>query len=56
MILRDFDGTETVFPADPPLPEVIRTGDTDEGILVTRRYIKTDYQDDEGRIIYTQAA
>lgn len=54
VVLRDFDGTETIFPADPSLPEVIRTGDTDTGLLITRRYVKTEGRDGEGRLIYEQ--
>lgn len=55
VILRDFDGTETVFPKDPPLPEIIRTGDTATGLLVTRRYLKTQQTDRDGRVIYEES-
>lgn len=54
VVLRDFDGTETIYPADESLPEVIRTGDTDTGLLITRRYVKTASKDGEGRVIYQQ--
>ena len=54
VVLRDFDGIETIYPTDGSLPDVIRTGDTDTGLLITRRYIKTASKDSEGRIIYQQ--
>ena len=37
-----------------PLPELISNGDTDEGTLVTRRYVKTDQQDERGRTVYVE--
>ncbi len=54
VVLRDFDGTETIYPADPSLPDVISTGDTDSGLLITRSYVKTEAKDSEGRIVYQQ--
>jgi len=54
VVLRDFDGTETIYPAGALLPEVISTGDTDSGIFITRSYVKTDAKDEEGRVIYRQ--
>lgn len=54
VVLRDFDGTETIYPADAALPEVISTGDTDTGLLITRSYVRTEEKDGEGRIIYQQ--
>ena len=37
VVLRDFDGTKTIYPTKMPLSEMISNGDTDEGILVIRR-------------------
>lgn len=54
VVLRDFDGTETIYPVDASLPEVIGTGDTDAGILIRRSYVKTALKDAEGRIIYQE--
>ena len=54
VVLKDFDGTRTIYPANVPLPELIAQGDTDEGILVNRRYAKTDQQDEHGRTVYVE--
>jgi hypothetical protein len=54
VVLKDFDGTRTIYPAKMPLPEVLSNSDTDEGILVTRSYVKTDQRDDHGRPIYAE--
>jgi hypothetical protein len=52
VVLRDFDGTKTIYPAKMPLPEMISNGDTDEGILVMRSYAKTDQRDEDGRTVH----
>ena len=54
VVLRDFDGTKTIYPAKMPLPEMISNGDTDEGILVTRHYAKTNQRDEHGRTVYVE--
>jgi hypothetical protein len=54
VILRDFDGTETIYPAELPLAPIIRTADTDAGIMVTRRYIKSEETDRLGRKVFRQ--
>jgi hypothetical protein len=54
VVLKDFDGTNTIYPAKMPLPELISNGDTDEGILVTRHYAKTDQRDEQGRTVYVE--
>lgn len=54
VVLRDFDGTKTIYTSKMPLPELISYGDTDEGILVRRRYAKTDQRDEEGRTVYVE--
>jgi hypothetical protein len=55
VILRDFDGTETVYPVDGPPPKIVHTGDEDTGILITRHYLQTGEVDPEGRTIYQQS-
>ena len=54
VVLKDFDGTKTIYPAKMPHPEMISNGDTDEGILVMRRYAKTDERDEHGRSVYLE--
>ena len=54
VVLRDFDGTKTIYMAKMPLPEMISNGDTDEGILVMRSYAKTDQRDEHGRTVYVE--
>ena len=55
VVLRDFDGAETLYPKSPPLPEVIHTGDTDTGLLILRHYVRTQETDQDGRIVYVQS-
>lgn len=54
VVLRDFDDTKTIYLAKMPLAEMISNSDADEGILVTRRYAKTDEQDEHGRTVYAE--
>lgn len=54
VVLRDFDGTNTIYPAKMPLPKMISNGDTDEGVLVMRHYAKTDQRDEHGRTVYVE--
>lgn len=54
VVLCDFDGTKTIYPAKMPLPELISNSDTDEGVLMIRRYAKTDQRDDQGRTVYAE--
>jgi hypothetical protein len=54
VVLRDFDGTKTIYLAKMPLPGMISNGDTDQGILVMRRYAKTDQRDEHGRTVYIE--
>ncbi len=54
VILRDFDGTETVYPTELPLRDVIHTGISDMEMLVTRAYAKTGEKDARGRPVYIQ--
>ena len=54
VVLRDFDGSQTIYPTELPLREVIHTAMSDMDILVTRVYAKTELKDHHGRIIYVQ--
>jgi hypothetical protein len=54
VVLRDFDGTKTIFPAKMPLPELLSNSGTDEGIVVTRSYARTDQRDEHGRTVYVE--
>jgi hypothetical protein len=54
VVLRDFDGTRTIYTAKMPLPELISNGDRDQGVLVTRRYAKTAQRDEHGRTLYAE--
>lgn len=57
VVLRDFDGSETIVPRELPLPEVIHTSETDpeSDVQVTRHYLKTQDVDTEGRPVYAQS-
>ncbi len=54
VVLKEFDGTKTIYLAKMPLPGMISNGDTDEGILVMRRYAKTHQRDEHGRTVYVE--
>jgi len=54
VVLRDFDGTETIYPAELPLRSVIHTGLSDMEMVITRAYAKTDEKDDRGRPVYVR--
>lgn len=54
VVLRDFDGTKTIYTAKMPLPELISNSDTDAGIVMTRHYAKTDQRDEHGRTMYAE--
>ena len=57
VILRDFDGTETILKKDPPLPEIIHTGEAESGtdLLIGHRYLKTAETDPQGRPVYAES-
>ena len=55
VILRDFDGTETIYPAEVPLTPIIRTADSDAGIMITRRYVRSEETDRQGRKVFLQS-
>ena len=55
VVLRDFDGSKTIFPTELPLKEFIHTSDTqDLDVLVNKVYVKTDEMDDHGRVVYME--
>ena len=54
VVLRDFDGTKTIYPAKMPLPELISNSSMDDGFSVTRHYAKTDQQDEHGRTVFVE--
>lgn len=54
VVLRDFDGTKTIYSSLMPLPDLISNDNTDEGIRVRRRYGKTDQRDEHGRVVYDE--
>ena len=54
VILRDFDGSQTVYPTELPLRQVIHTSVTELEMPVMRAYVKTDLTDDRGRPVYVQ--
>ena len=54
-MLRDFDGSRTIYPTELPLRELIQTAETEDlDTVVGKIYAKTDETDDHGRIIYTE--
>jgi hypothetical protein len=55
VVLRDFDGTETIYPVESLAEKIIHTGDEDSGLLITRHYIQSDQVDPEGRVVYLQS-
>ena len=54
MVLRDFDGTRTIYPAELPLRDMIHTEQTDLEIAVDKIYVRTDERDERGRTIYSE--
>jgi hypothetical protein len=54
VVLRDFDGTRTIYPAELPLRDVIHTEQTDLEIAIDKIYVRTDERDERGRTIYSE--
>lgn len=55
VILRDFDGSKTIYPTELPLRSIIHTEETqDLDVVVGKTYAKTDENDDQGRAIYSE--
>jgi len=58
VILRDFDGAETIIRRDPPLPKIIHTEEPSPlggGIPMIRHYLQTPELDPSGRPVYLQS-
>jgi hypothetical protein len=54
VVLRDFDGSKTIFPTELPLKDIIATAETDLEIIEGKIYVKTDEKDDRGRVVYAE--
>jgi len=54
VLLRDFDGTRTIFTTELPLRGVIHSEVTDLDITEDRTYARTGERDEHGRTIYTE--
>jgi hypothetical protein len=54
VVLRDFDGTRTIYPAELPLRDMIHTEQTDLEFAVDKIYVRTDERDERGRTIYSE--
>ena len=55
VVLRDFDGSRTIYPTELPLRELINIADVEDlGTVVGKVYAKTDEKDNHGRVIYTE--
>jgi hypothetical protein len=51
VVLRDFDGTRTIFKTELPLRPVIHTAQTDLEVTVNKTYRRSTEQDRTGRVI-----
>jgi hypothetical protein len=54
VVLRDFDGSKTIFSTELPLRDIIAAADTDLETIVEKIYVKTDEKDDQGRVVYAE--
>jgi hypothetical protein len=55
VVLRDFDGSRTIYPTELPLRTIIHTAETEDlGTVVGKNYAKTDEKDDHGRVVYAE--
>ena len=54
IILRDFDGTRTVYKTETPLRNLISTTQSELEITISKTYVRTEETDDSGRIIYKE--
>jgi hypothetical protein len=55
VILRDFDGSRTVFPTTLPLRDVISAAQSDMEVTVNKIYVRTQETDENGRVIYQES-
>jgi hypothetical protein len=55
VVLRDFDGSRTIYPTQLPLKNIIHIAETEDlETVVGKNYAKTDEKDDHGRIVYVE--
>lgn len=54
VVLRDFDGSRTIFKTAVPLRDVISAAQSDMEIWVNKTYVRTAETDDGGRVIYQE--
>jgi hypothetical protein len=55
VVLKDFDGSKTIFPTELPLKDVIHTAESEDlDTVVGKMYVKTEETDDEGRVVYAE--
>ena len=54
VVLRDFDGTRTIFNTDLPLRDIVHTAQTDMELTVNKTYRRTTEQDEQGRPVYVE--
>lgn len=54
VVLRDFDGSRTIFPTTLPLKDMIAAVETDLEAAAGKVYVKTDEKDDHGRAVYAE--
>jgi hypothetical protein len=55
VVLRDFDGSRTIYSTELPLREIMHTAEAEDlNTEVVKIYVKTDEKDDQGRIVYTE--
>jgi hypothetical protein len=54
VVLRDLDGSKTIFPTELPLKDIIAAAQTDFEIVEDKIYVKTDEKDEQGRVVYAE--
>jgi hypothetical protein len=55
VVLRDFDGSRTIYPTELPLRDLIQTAEAEDlGTVVGKIYAKTNEMDEHGRLVYTE--
>lgn len=55
VVLRDFDGSRTIYPSELPLRDLIQTAETEDlETVVGKIYAKTQETDEHGRVVYTE--
>jgi hypothetical protein len=55
VVLRDFDGSRTIYPTELPLRDLIHTAETEDlETVVGKIYAKTEETDEHGRVVYSE--